>query len=365
MSNILAELRQQALDPPASDERIAAFSQAVLGMDESTAGDMLTIIEDRRFETASYGANLLLRAVQKQLLRVDPEYPAAYDDTEVWEKALDDLVADDSRVAELANDLTHKTTQSNVVERYKAFKLLIELLSPQVGEAPSILDIGCSRNHGLKKLHLNLPFGPIRLGLPGAESRVSGALVDRLANTLIAAPRAYGLSTGMDLTPLAVPGQAEWGRSCSFYPSELLNAEAVAEYDFLEEAHPPGAHFKQGDVLLMAADHTKTYDVVTASTFLYQLSPAQRLAARTALKNAVSDEGLIIYQDFVRRTGDQNLSFEDSWFARQYPYRTIVEFPHRSEPVLYEALRWSTGRCKEWVPGRDLDNLINNENIAN
>lgn len=360
------EFEQQALNPPAGDERIAAFSQAMLNICKKPAGaELLAAVEARRFETVSYGANLLLRAVQKQLIDTDPDYPVEYDEYLVWQSNLSTLLNSSEQSTELFADIKRRTTVSNVVKRYKAFKLASELMSPWLPEAPQVLDVGCSRNHGLKKLHLNMSFEPIECGITAGDSRLSPALVARLCNAAIASPRTYGASTGIDISPLDAPGAAKWAKSCSFYPSELLDQAAVAEYDYLEAATPPGVNFAQADILGATVKKLGQYDVVTASTFLYQLTSEQRTAARVALRGLVAEGGVVLYQDFAKRGREgSNLHHEDSWFASLYPYRTLAELPSRSGDQLYELFRWSDGRCRQWAPGRDLDELINKVNIA-
>ncbi|HET8991844.1 MAG TPA: hypothetical protein VFN31_02310, partial [Candidatus Saccharimonadales bacterium] len=158
MTDMISELQRQAINPPAGDERIAAFSQAFVHYASTPEGeDWLGIIEGRKFEAVSYGANLLLRAVQKQLLPQDA-YPYEYDEESAWHEAFVSIANNTQSACQLRHDLETKVTQSNVVERYKAFKLTMELAAPVISGAPTILDVGCSRNHGLKKLALNLPF---------------------------------------------------------------------------------------------------------------------------------------------------------------------------------------------------------------
>lgn len=364
--SLLQEFESQAVNPPGQDERIAAFSQAVLHCSATTEGtDMLSAVEARRFATASYGANLLLRAVQKQLVRTDASYPYEYDDPEAWSEAFMSLHASADRAAELYRDIADKHTQSNVVERYKACKLTMELLSPWLAATPRLLDVGCSRNHGLKKLHLQLPFKTVQSGIPLTEGILSPVLADRLANRLIASPLALGPSLGMDLTELDSAENAEWARSCSFYPKELLDKKAVAEYDFLDNAEPGSVTFKQGNILDHAEGGDETFDVAIVSTFMYQLTPVERNLARTALRHYVGDKGFIIYQDFTKRDRDGlDLQYEDSWFKSLYSYRTLVEAPAHTGERIFEVLRWANGRCDQWIPGRDLEALIKISDIA-
>ena len=359
------ELKAQTINPPGNDERIAAFSQAMLHLGETSEGNQLrTAIEARRFETASYGANLLLRAVQKQLMQRDATYPNEYDTHQAWSEGLTDILTTPDSKAELYDDLSQRHTQSNVVERYKAFKLTKELLSPVLPPAPRILDVGCSRNHGLKKMMLNLPFTPVRCGVQATDTILPSGLADRLFNSMIAAPASYGPSTGIDITDVRVPENTEWAKSCSFYPSELLSLTAVTEYDYLDAINLRHLDFKQANILQKVDLPKNTFDIITVSTFMYQLSPEERQVAHAALRKLVSHDGVIMYQDFAKpdRTREE-LMYEKAWFSTMFPYRTIVEFPERAG-ALYEAFRWSNGRCQQWIPGKDLLKITEMADIA-
>ncbi|HVS58582.1 MAG TPA: hypothetical protein VHD60_02460 [Candidatus Saccharimonadales bacterium] len=358
-----AELARQAVMPPANDARIAAFSQACLQAIERPEMVTLEAELDKRTDLMpSYAANLLLRSMQKQLLRTDPTYPFAHTLESAWHESFERLWGDTGTPDELLADIRGRNVQSNVVERYKAFKLVASLLHERLGEEITLMDVGASRNHGLKKLKLDLPFKPVECGVRD-HPRFPAALLDTLANGALKQPMKLGHCVGTDVIPLKDGDDAFWAKSCSFYPSELLDEAAIAEYDYLDLTDVHGVSFVEGDFtgagLCSPAAGYEKFDVITASTFLYQLSASKRAHARQLFHGYIAEKGVIIYQDFVRQSSNKReLDFEKNWFAALFPYRTLVEFADDSSGRVYEVLRWSNGRCNLWVPGKDIDKVI-------
>jgi hypothetical protein len=178
-----------------------------------------------------------------------------------------------------------------------------------------------------------------------------------------------GRSVGTDIVPIKYGGDADWARSCSFYPSELKDEHAVREYDFLETFEPGGVLFKPGDFAehgLDDEDEDDRFEAVTASTFLYQLAPEKRERARELFRKYLTKQGVIIYQDFVSDSSNPHeLEIEEDW-TKPYSYRTMIEFASDDSGRLYEMLRWNNGRCEQWRPGEDIKEILeNNSNLQN
>lgn len=364
MSDVLRqELSLQAIRPPADDARIASFSQAVLSMLENPYMNELESAVDARTQASpSYAANLLLRGVQTQLLKHEPDYPFPFTQETVWRESLQNIFSDQTVFEELIDDILSRNVQSNVVERYKAFKLIIGLFHERFSEEVTMLDVGCSRNHGLKKLHLNLSFKPFVSGLRQTANFPSD-LLDVLFNGNLKHQIKLGDCVGSDIVPLRRDGKdAFWAKSCSFYPSELMDKASVSEYDYLEYNEVDGVTFVQGDFTaggLSTSPSMDSFDIITASTFLYQLNATQLRRARTLFRDLLSKRGVIMYQDFARPSADRlDLDFESNWFASLYPYRTLIEFADDSSGSVYEVLRFNNGRCAQWVPGKDLNKVV-------
>jgi hypothetical protein len=356
METLEFELEKQAARPPGGDERIAAFCR---GMLELPSNSPIRQQADA-YSSPSYGINFTLRALQKQLLRVDASYPENFVTTRAWTDAIANLEAEPERLVEFETDTRTRSVQSNVVERYKAFKLTAILLAERISDSPRMLDVGCSRNHGLKKLKANLPFQPVTLDV-APESRWSQVFLDMLVNTTMRQPTGMGPSVGADIVPYLAGADAEWARSCSFYPSELLYKPAVAEYDYLDTNNFRDVAFALADFTsqgFLEPVRTREFDMITASTVLYQFSSVERQRAREHFRDLLSDNGVIVYQDFAEPSANgRDLQFFERWHE-PYNYRTLVEFA--GDERVYELFRWNNGRCSKWRPGNDLETVLEN-----
>jgi hypothetical protein len=355
------ELTNQSERPPGSDRRIGAFSLAMLSIVKEPKPKSLVdaMTEKRPNVKSSFAANIILRAFQKQLIDT-PDYPQAYDEQEVWRESIHNLLGDESTYADIRQDLLERNPQSNVVERYKAFKIIMSLFGNRLGDSPRVLDIGCSRNHGLKKLALDFPFENV--GYEGQQDKIPnnalGSLIDNALGDQT--PLYYGLGT--DIIDLGNEATAKWAKSCSFYPSELLDKARVSEYDILDTQPVSNVEFKLGDFSktgIPSLPPEKQFDVITASTVLYQLEEKQREIARKLFRDYLSRNGIIIYQDFAQTDSKRKtLLFKQNWFNAAYSYETILEFGE-NEGYLSGFLRWDNGRCNKWMPGKDFDEALN------
>lgn len=334
------ELNRQISRPPGGDLRIAAFASATLVLLGMPDGRVVRQVLDLRTISGSYAANLLLRCLQRQLLELDERYPEAYQSPESWAAGWERVLKTQHSRQQFFADLSLRQVQSNVSERYKSLKLIGQLTGRR---GPRILDLGASQNHGLKRLALNLSFTPVT-GKSSAE-----------LNSLLNQPWPIGPSCGADLAA-ADNDSAAWARACSFYPSELLDTAARTLYDKLDAASPANVDFVElnaaGSIKQLA---DRNFDLVFASTFLYQLRPGQVPQVRKLAKSVLATDGIIVYQDFIKLQPDGRLSFPSNWHSQPFVYRTIVEKPATGEVL--EAFQWQDGRCRGFKPGRDYGRL--------
>lgn len=356
------ELIRQACTPPKNDQRIEAFCQALLiVLRDPQFKNLCESLNKIAENSPSYAVNKALRVFQYQLLETKSNYPLDYIAPKEWEEAIRSVSADEMTGYEVMQYLENRDIQSNVVERYKAVKLVMLLLGSRIGTTPSLLDVGCSRNHGLKKLALNLPFDPIS---PGVNDDRLGTIpfMNTTLSALLDVPLCIRNSIGLDLVSPEAFSAARWAKSCSFYPTELLNTYKVAEYDYLDSVQIPEVRQAQHDILqdnLEAVSDGQQFEVIICSTLLYQLDVYERYKVQKMLRSRLRDNGVIIYQDFASKsTAPGAIQFESNWFEYIYPYRTLVEFANDDEHILYEVLRWNNGRCEKWVPGSDVHRII-------
>jgi hypothetical protein len=177
---------------------------------------------------------------------------------------------------------------------------------------------------------------------------------------------------GVDITPLDA-NSLDWVKSCSFYPSELLDEELVREFDTLALAstglspskrlskklyslHPQNLGFYHGDFSddesmsnFLEQSPVEKFHVVTFLTIMHQLSDEERTAMLKRAKDYLHPDGLIIIQDFARVNPDSpnQLEFPPDW--QPYLYRTIVIDPTKPNEGPRELLYWDWGRCEKVV----------------
>jgi hypothetical protein len=373
MLGFLHELHTQSDPRSTGDERIAAFAVAAnrsIYDDEHFRNVIDGLLSDRSELAPSYAVNLVLRALQKQLSRRPDStgYPDAYTTPEPWRDSIA-WVSEPENTAEhydFVADLTYRQVQSNVAERYKSIALIAQLMSPRLSEHPTILDVGCSQNQGLKKLALSgqIPFAPFHSMSEQPPERTR--LETEILNKLLVRAVPLGPSIGIDAIHADDANNKEWARSCSFYPSELLNDHRREEYDLLEMAHPPQVGFYQADFAdldiddLLRQSPSERFDIVSFSTVLYQVSEEQRATMIANARKLLKPSGLIVIQDFVTLDEQDHtkLVFHPNWFEYSYIYTTVVIDPLDTTGRAHEVFRWENGRCNKMKAGRDLGRVM-------
>ena len=374
MLGFLHELHTQADERATGDSRIAAFAIAAsrsVTQNENFRKTIQELLEFRPDISPNYAVNLTLRALQKQLNReaYRREYPEAYTDPELWGQAITE-VTNPTNLAENDEfmwDIMYRHVQSNIAERYKSFVLLMHLMGNRFGENPSILDIGCSQNQGLKRIAFShmLPFTPFQSIIQDGHEAPS--LEMQILNRLVGTPLQLGPSVGIDIMHPRDVSNKEWARSCSFYPSELLIDQRREEYDLLDTAEPPQVGFYAADFSefdhddFNANSQTTKFDLVTFSTVLYQVSDeGQRQKMLDNARRLLKPHGLIVVQDFA--TVDPNdktkMVFHPNWFEHTYLYGTMVIDPLDPTGQVHDVFRWENGRCKRMAAGSDLGRIM-------
>jgi len=373
------ELRLQTEKPAGGDMRTSAYCEASRGLlqdDPDYQKIVNAVLFEREGVHPSDGVNLVLRALQKQLTKIPrSEYPEAYTYPDPWKEALEYATQEGSSFHdEFITDIRTRNVQSNVSERYKAVALVANLMQERLGKKPSILDVGCSRNHGLKRLTMGNKY---RFSQVTAEELVVDnlgvpikSIPDRQATYSVQEVLEPGLrlgrSLGLDVVPIENEDNKEWARSCSFYPSELLDREKVKAYDELDETERQNVGFYHGDFTDLNFEdfegHSPVtrFDVVTFSTVLYQISSEKHEAMFENAKKLLKPNGIILIQDFaeIDLEDHSKLRFFENWFKEPYLYRTIMLDPKIQNGGLIELFRWDNGRCNKLLSGSHLGRVV-------
>lgn len=362
MSETLREgFKSQIESPSGKDVRVAKFGEAMLNLIDSPHPPK--VLEDIAQTTVAYtpahAANRALKLVTNQLVTADSTYPLEFTTADRWIEGVYMIDNHPDLRAGLRYDAENRQVTSNVVKRYKIFKLGMFLLQQHFGVAPKILDVACSRNHGLKRLRLNYDFDPIECGLEESTDFPS-RLVNTLFNNAINYPTYMGEAIGTDIVPLDNESDKTWARNCSFNPSELLDEKVVSEYDFLDNNDIPGVGFELGNFieegLYDDSELGKVHAVIT-STFMHQLTRAQQIHCRRLFRKQLTKKGAILYLNFARKSPDgRDMNFEDTWDP--YTFRIMAEFADDPDGNLYELLQLENGRCKKWLPGEDIEIVL-------
>jgi len=372
------ELAFQAEHPPAGDPRIAAFAKAMQG--EAEQEPVQTLLEQYYASRGNMGKSesvkLWLSSAQNLLWTPEnPNYPEANDKERVWQKDLRSIFEDPNKRSQFVNSIMNDLLYSDVFERFKAIKLVLALFGSRFEEPPRILNDGCSRNLGLKKLALNLPFRPIEVvdqpidEVVSTKGRKNSKLSEAL-NQLLLRNIEIGLSYGVDIHDLKSKEHARLTRSHSFYPSEIPDNDLVQEYDYLDGVEVPNVGFIQGDFANDELIESKFipeqsgFDLIVFSTVLNELSEEDCWKAIVNGAHHVTADGLIIAQGFITVDPDEmtDLHFPSTWFDRPFPYRTLMLDMREIERGWQEIFRWENGRCKRLLS--NLGGLTLNEHLT-
>ena len=295
------------------------------------------------------------------------QYPHDFCDPAAWIQAFEQLTDESSASqsveasSEFLIDVWTRPLSSNVSERYKGL-CAFATLAHDLGRLGvfSVMDVGCSQNAGLNHLSTGAPFEPPVVIRPGSASGKPSIRHTKAFAELLTNDTPFGYGIGIDVYD---PKESRsWARSCSHYPSELLNRDRVAFYDNLIMREPDNvwfyrAEFDTFDYDTFAAkqaergrDNTQ-YNIVNFSTVLYQASNAEREKMLAHARHIAKE--FIVVQDFASINPEQpsQLLFRDNWQDSPFPYRTLIWDMREENPIWHDVFRWRDGRCREMTLG--------------
>lgn len=244
----------------------------------------------------------------------------------------------------------------------------------------NIVSIGHSLGLAERKLMLNETFSHVRLmDLIYAqdkrlykESHAGGLILNHEINR----PLEIARCVAMDILPGDNdPASREWAISC-FTPREQMNEAFMRDVHRLASVRPDGYISLSGDFTLPQNLNrintelgNRKADVVLFPTVWYQLNQHDRAAMFQNGLDILSDDGLIVLQDFVevRRSAykeppdsiesslDQ-LYFPNDW--EKWTYRTLVLDPSRTGMEFKQALIFNDGRCGQVQLSHDYHRML-------
>ncbi len=323
-------------------------------------------------ESFPYLVNLTLRSINyDQLVRQDQDgddsYPEEADTVDAWRTMLTDTIIPGDYYPQNMN-LYNRSVQSNVDARYVIPKIWALMNPDRVARNPRILDLGSSRNHGLKRLALGnqYPFHQIDvLVSPYRRKRPLSDEIDedktaRLNERFVQQTFGIGKSIGVDVMPIHYKGGNLWVKACSFYPGEFRNKDAVARFDAFDAAETSKVDFAQAsctDELEMrsALKSRRGFDMAFCSNMLYQMSEPEVAEAIRIAKNYLSPDGFLVTLDSadVDRRSLSGLKFPEQFYDnvhRPFGYKTSVLDMRSQEQGFQEIFRWKNGRCNLMIP---------------
>lgn len=367
MELLVADMRTFAENPSGKDGIEADFYVSALdklNTDPDFQGAVHEFIAARPELQRNHVRYLLLRCFQKMAIRDFKSYPSGFT-AETWSDVINSNLTDPDRSAELRHDLLTRHLNTNIPDRYKSLPPIIAWMRAhgRLGDKVSMLDIGSSVNHGLKKLALmdivhgeyfgdTVAVDPVDVDRPWVEQVHNPTLTDKVIG-LQNRPIGLHYGIGLDRDPMSDADSQEWARAC-LTPREFED-RTIESHDKLDAMNPHNVRFVKynflddyASELIRSNDREhEFFDVVTLFTVLNQLSDRERFRLLTIAQRYVKQTGLVVVQDFARLNPDSpyDIMFLDSDWNKNFSYRTIVIDKLGSDGY-QEVWRYDGGRCR-------------------
>jgi hypothetical protein len=312
-----------------------------------------------------YMLELVLKVHQLKVLETgDRSYPEEdLASTEAARRLIKEITAEDN--GHFAFDARWRTIQTMIDKRYMNVKLGWLMLGGAVAERAgtepagvSVIDFGCSSNHGLKRLarENDFPFSEEEVGVLLPSGKAAPELTARLYEYL-RMPFKLASGIGIDSVDPRALQQSLWVKA-NCYPSELWAPERLSRFEDLE-CEVAGVRFAQADCdslpqLSECIDLDAPSDIVVLSTMLYQhRSNPDRLAkimnnAKRFAKNFV----VVIDSADTDEQSPVGLSFPEHFYSAERPfgYSLFVLDMHDQKAGFQRLLGYENGRCMKMVP---------------
>lgn len=382
LSEYVTTLRKHVYSPPNSDVYIASGAEAQL-LDWELFEPVIK--EALRFRAEEIDQpvnphmfpNLVDRAYWRQAERLDPEnWPRGYENVHsnrmLFRKFLP-TPGVEMYETEFFYDISILSIMSNPAERKKPLQALMVLFPERFPEGLNILEVGCSANHILKALEIELQLPDTTIyGFDKRGYRRRDQLATVAFNGLMSVHPKIGKSLGVDEWPWEKDKKIrDWARVNTNTPAETLAPPrlvpylgrsammtSVEQYQLLDSTNSPNVNFGWLDITspdlvdryLENAAPVREFDVIFLPTVMQQQSQANRMIIFEQIEKFKKDSNsLIVLQDFVQPNPDnpQELIFEEDIYESQWTYQTLIWDPKSPEAGWQVAFVHRTGRCNE------------------
>lgn len=346
---LLNEIIDQAHNPPGGDPVLGAFYTATLqAIDgQQPFGKLVVRAKVNRPDiTDKHFVNLLFRTFQFLRLGTGDLSYRAVEDVDWWSSELSGVASQNGQKGEFEDILKHRSTTTTIYQRYTGPYAIIAHFFD--GKKVTVADLGCGGNYGLRGIDIGEKFQPIKDSTP--NSTISKLLSQHINLT-------DGVS--MDKDDPDIEETRLWRLACSFYPQELDQLPNIEEFEKRIKGSQR-VRFVEADLLRYDGLRPIYSDVVILSTVLYQLHRAEQLKLLEQAKQFLNPNGILIVQDFAQKDPSHptHLDFSESWFGREFTYRTFIASIQTNWRFL-EGLRWDSGRCRTVGAGTDFAQIFN------
>lgn len=321
--------------------------------------------------TKEHAANLILRSVQHELLKIKDEinYPIDFLNASKWIVAIDDIYKDPREFDDLGNtrrdsldvNLSWRVVQTNIPERYKGVKLAYAYYKEIFDGPVNALEVGSSLQTGWTKLIVGDHFKNLDvISYDDSGLRVKDEAASRTVNLAINGNMPVGYVVGNDLFHPRDRDTQSWVRS-QFRPSEYLKPTELEKFDRYVEASYmlPNQAFIRGDfsdsktcqniqneLMRISEKSTTKFDMLTVITTIYEGTPAEIKGVIENGAELLKDDGVMIIQEplVVDPYAPHGMKFLDN-FRVPGAYKTVAVRPHKDgfKPVVLAS--YSDGRC--------------------
>lgn len=381
-SQLLSSMAEVAAKDGEEIEVEAAMHRAFLSVYESSPAlqEMVDSFVRIRTDMTPTQHRYMLRSVM-QLVAIRQravDYPRGFEQDGAWHGVIQSILSDAVLKAELVENLHYLHLKTNIPSRYKSVPLLVHWMraNGRIGNEVSMIDLGCSRNLGLKALGfiensalLNYTFDQTDVVEPVDHPDITRSkhkrvvkkwskVTSQLQNT----PFGLTWGVGRDLEDPDDPRIHEWTMAC-LTPRDYQIGRA-AELELLDMAYTfngPGVHpqisFEQRDIVVDAQlgnqknekpQDAGQFDIGTFVISLNQLSEVQReMALRRALR-LIKPMGVLAIVEFARvpEACPNEIELLDDQWNKRFSCCTIIL--DKMNPHAYqEVMRWNGGRPRE------------------